>query len=168
VADLSAEEERSASSEYQLKAAFVLNLFNFVEWPSAYASTTGPHQIGIVGESALGTELERALAARTIDRHITSVKRVKTRAEMRTCHLLFISKSETKRVSDILKKVNGSTVLTVSEVDRFTQVGGMINFVPDGNKMRFEINDEAAKGAGLRISSKLLNLARREPKGESK
>ena len=75
------------------------------------------------------------------------------------CHILFISGSEKGRLPQILKQLNGRNVLTVGEMPGFTETGGMINFVLEGTKIRFQINNEAANSAGLKISSKLLNLS---------
>ena len=81
--------------------------------------------------------------------------------EATNCHILFVSTSEKPRLTQILGGLKGSSVLTVGEMDRFTESGGMINFVKVGTKIRFQINNEAAANAKLKISSKLLNLALR-------
>jgi len=83
--------------------------------------------------------------------------------EIKDCQILFISSSESKRLEQILAKLKGRSILTVGEFDGFVQSGGMIRFVTENNKIRFRINNEAAKAASLTISSKLLRLAESLP-----
>jgi len=156
---LSAEEPQP--SEYELKAVFLYNFAKFVEWPQeSFASPTAPFTVGVVGQSPFGGELDRTAQNKTLNGHPLAIKYVRTLSEIRACHILFICASERKRLADILKSASAGNVLTVAETDRFLQAGGMIRFVMEGNKVRFDINDEAAKNAGLHISSKLLSVAR--------
>ncbi len=149
-------------SEYQLKAVFLYNFAKFVEWPrEALASPTTPFTIGVLGQSPFSDELDRTVRNKTLNGHPFAIKYLRTVSEVGSCHILFICTSERKRLSDILKAASAGNALTVAETDRFLQAGGMIRFVMEGNKVRFDINDEAAKSAGLRISSKLLSVARR-------
>jgi len=149
-------------TEYQIKAAFIFNFARFVEWPAgAFAGTTSPLVIGILGENPFRNDLQRTIGDKTVDDHPLVIKELRSQAEATNCHILFISSSEKPRLPQILKVVNGTSVLTVGEMERFTETGGMINFVQEGSKIRFQINNEAATGAGLKISSKLLNLALR-------
>jgi hypothetical protein len=149
-------------SEYQLKAAFLFNFAKFVEWPpEAFAEARSPIVIGILGENPFGGDLERTIRNKTISNRSLAVKEIRSLAEATNCHLLFISTSEKQRLPEIIQGLRGASVLTVGETERFTEAGGMINFVLEGNKIRFRINDEAAKSAGLKISSKLLSLALR-------
>lgn len=157
---LSAEEPQP--SEYQLKAVFLYNFAKFVEWPQeAFANPSTPFTIGVLGQSPFGDELDRTVRNKTINGHPFAIKYLRAISEVSTCHILFICSSERKRLSDILKAASAGNVLTVAETDRFLQAGGMIRFFMDDKKVRFEINDEAARSAGLRISSKLLGIARR-------
>jgi hypothetical protein len=151
----------SQPSEYQLKAAFLYHFAQLVNWPpDAFAAADAPMVIGVIGENPFGKELEESVRGKSINGHPLAVKEVQTSGEgTNTCHILFISPSEKKRLSEILAAVRGKSVLTVGETDHFTETGGMINFTLDGTKIRFQINDAAAKAAGLKISSKLLNLA---------
>jgi hypothetical protein len=149
-------------SESQLKAAFLFNFAKFVEWPpAAFAEATSPMVIGILGENPFGDDLERTIRGKTINNRPLVVREFRSPGEATNCHILFISASEKKRLAEIFDGLHGKSVLTVSETDGFTEAGGMINFVAEGNKIRFQINDAAAKGAGLKISSKLLSLASR-------
>jgi hypothetical protein len=154
--------QESQPTEYQIKAAFLFNFAKFVEWPpAAFAEATSPMVIGILGENPFRDDLERTIRGKTINNRPLVIKEFRSPAEATNCHVLFISASEKQRLPEIFKGLRGASVLTVGETDRFTETGGMINFVVEGNKIRFQINDAAAKGAGLKISSKLLSLALR-------
>ena len=152
--------QESPPTEYQLKAAFLLNFTKFVEWPPAgFAEPTSPIVLGILGENPFGNILERTIRDKTINNRPLVVKAFRSSADATNCHILIISTSEKARLPEILANLRGASVLTVSEMDRFTETGGMINFVRQGNKIRFQINEIAAKSVGLKISSKLLSLA---------
>jgi hypothetical protein len=154
--------QESQPTEYQIKAAFLFNFAKFVEWPpAAFAEATSPMVIGILGENPFRDDLERTIRGKTINNRPLVIKEFRSPAEATNCHVLFISTSEKQRLPEILKSLHGTSVLTVGETDRFTETGGMINFVAEGNKIRFQINEVAARNAGLKISSKLLNLASR-------
>jgi hypothetical protein len=150
----------SPPSEYQIKAAFLYNFAKFVEWPTqAMAGTTSPLVIGVLGKNVFGADLERTIHNKTINNHPLQVKEFQSVTEATNCQILFISASEQDRFPKILEELRAASILTVSETDHFIEAGGMINFVIEGNKIRFQINDVAAKAAGLKISSKLLSLA---------
>ena len=159
---LPARAQDAAPSEYQLKAAFVFNFAKFVEWPpEAFSTPASNFIIGIIGDTPFEDFLARAVEKKTINGHPFQFKQCKTLSELKSCHILFVSLSERKRLAEILRAVRGASVLTVSEVENFLPAGGMIQFLMEGNKVRFAINDAAAKQAGLRISYKLLSLAKR-------
>jgi hypothetical protein len=154
--------QTASPSEYQLKAAFLLNFAKFVEWPpAAFAEATSPMVLGILGENPFGDALEQTIRDKAINNRPLVVKEFRSAAEATNCHILFISASEKARLPGILAALRTASVLTVGETDRFTETGGMINFVRQGNKFRFQINEVPAKSAGLKISSKLLSLATR-------
>lgn len=147
-------------SEYRLKAAFVYNFAKFIDWPpEAFKDDTAPFVIGILGDNPFGKNLEETVDHKTINTHPIKIQVFNDPADAAQCHLLFISKSNGAKIPEIIKKLQGTTVLTVSETDRFIEQGGMINFVEESKKVRFQINDDAAKVAKLRLSSKLLSLA---------
>lgn len=147
-------------SEYRLKAAFLFNFAKFVEWPPrAFAETNSPFIIGVLGDSPFGNELEQTVVGKNINAHPITLQMFRVAAEATNCHLLFISTSEQKRLPEIIPRLRGAPILTVGETERFIEAGGMINFVAENNKIRFQISDDAAKGARLKISSKLLSLA---------
>jgi hypothetical protein len=152
--------QQSQPTEYQIKAAFLFNFAKFVQWPpAAFAGVTSPIIIGILGENPFHDDLARTIRNKTVDDHPLLIKEFRSPKEATNCHILFISTSEKKRLPEILKSLKGASVLTVGEMDRFTESGGMINFVMQGNKIRFQINHDEATKAGLKISSKLMSLA---------
>ncbi len=148
-------------SEYQLKAAFLYHFAQFTEWPApAYSREDSPFVIGVLGEDPFGPALQQTLLGKTLAKHPVTYKLVRSVAEAtNSCHMLFVSSSEKKHLPQIITELNSSSVLTVGESDEFIASGGMINFVMQGNKIRFQINNAAAKAAGLQIRSKLLSLA---------
>ena len=162
MASSGARAQDSLPSEYRLKAAFLFNFAKFVDWPAdAFDKSNSPMVIGILGDNPFGADLEDTVRNKVINERPLEVKVCPTPAAATNCHILFISTSEKKRLPEILGSLRGASVLTVSETDGFTETGGMINFVREGNKVRFQINDAAAKNARLTISSKLLSLALR-------
>lgn len=152
--------QNASPTEYQIKAAFLYNFAKFVKWPpGAFASPDAPIVIGIIGDNVFGTELERTIHDKTFNNRPFEFREFHSMTEATNCQILFISTSEQGRLPRILKNLQGTSVLTVSEMDPFIGAGGMINFVIEDKKVRFQINNEAAEKAGLVISSKLLNLA---------
>jgi YfiR/HmsC-like len=158
--------EDGAPSEYQVKAAFLYNFVKFVKWPdSAFSTSNAPITIGILGDNPFGSDLQVAVRNKTVNGHPLAIRQISS-AEMNQCHVVFVARSPKRNLVDVLAALKGTDVLTVSEVDRFIESGGMINFLTESNKVRFEINDGAAKAAGLTISSKLLNLAKKPEGGK--
>jgi hypothetical protein len=152
--------EDAPPTEYQIKAAFLFNFARFVQWPTnALAASTSPMIIGVLGENPFHNDLALTLRNKSVDDHPLVIKEFSSAAEATNCHILFISASEKPRLPNIINGLKGSSVLTVGEMDQFTESGGMINFVLQGSKIRFQINNNAASSAGLKISSKLLALA---------
>ena len=152
--------QETPPSEYQIKAAFIFNFARFVEWPpAALPEAKSPIVIGILGENPFKDTLEKTVRNKTVEDHPLVVKQFGSAAEASKSHILFISTSERGQLADLIKALEGSNVLTVGEMEQFNEKGGMINFVMEGTKMRFRINNQAATRAGLKISSKLLNLA---------
>lgn len=161
VSAVSTRAQPTRPSEYQLKAAFLFNFAKFVDWPpTAFATNSSPLVIGVLGEAnPFGEDLAKTVRNKTINHRPLQVKEIQAVTEATNCHILFICTSEKKRWPEIFAGLRQTPALTVGETDRFLQSGGMINFVLERNRIRFEINDEAAKKAGLKISSKLLGLA---------
>ena len=156
-----AQAQTSASREYQVKAVFLFNFLQFVEWPASTFPDSGtPISIGILGDDPFGTALEETVRDETIHNRRMVVRRSHRLDDLQDCQLLFISKSENRRMADILARLSDRPVLTVSELDGFARQGGIIAFYPDGKKVRFEINTATARRLGLKLSSQLLGLGR--------
>ena len=154
-----AETKSKLTREYDLKAAFLFNFTHFVEWPSeAFADDNAPIVIGILGDDPFGPVLDRIIEGETIKNRKLVVKRSRRIQDLRTCHVLFISKSEKGRIGQILTSLDGASVFTVGEVEGFARRGGITNLFLQGNKVRFEINMQVAKRKGLKISAQLLAL----------
>ena len=153
-------EHGQPSNEYQIKAAFLFNFAKFVEWPPATAAPeSGPICMCILGRDPFGPALEEVIQGKTVNSRRLQVRRTTRVEQVRSCHVLFISDSERGRLSEALALLRDTSILTVGEMERFVQHGGMIHFLMESNKVRFEINRDAAERAGLKISSKLLQLA---------
>ena len=149
-----------SSREYIVKAAFLYNFAKFVEWPpAAFVSDTSPLTLCILGDDPFGQAID-AIEGKAAGRRRLTVRRTHTLAQIDNCHILFVARSERASVDTILTKAGQKGLLTVSDLEGFADSGGMIGLIREGNKIRFEINLEAARQAGLMISSKLLNLAK--------
>ena len=149
------------ANEYEVKAAFLYNFARFVEWPDNVSpDPNGPLVIAILGRDPFGGEIDRAIEGKTVNGRRLVIKRFSSVETYEQCHILFVSSSERGNLPRILAAVRTSSVLTVSETDRFAQIGGIINFITIENRIRFEINRAAAARVGLKISSKLLSLGR--------
>jgi hypothetical protein len=146
--------------EYQVKAVFLFNFAQFVEWPpGTFADATAPIVIGVLGSDPFGNLLEEAVRGETAQgRHIV-VKRSAHPKELEECHILFISAKESGRLRGILAELKGKHILTVGESEGFATSGGIIRFMVDRGKIRLRINVEAARDSQLKLSSKLLRPA---------
>lgn len=158
---LNARLEEPRLSEYEIKATFLFRFTNYVTWPpEAFPEPETPFTIGILGKDPFGEVLDRIVEGETIHGHKVEIVRSSRPEVLKACHILFISRSEADRTAKILALLDGAHALTVGETPGFAGKGGVINFFLEENKVRFEINPEAAKRAGLKISSKLLSLGR--------
>jgi hypothetical protein len=147
-------------TEYQVKALFLLNFIKYVEWPpDAFAGSDTPITIGLCGESKLGESLKTAMAGKGVGGRSIVLRQIAAADDFRSCHILFISDSESSRMRAILEKAGASPILTVGEGAAFAQNGGMINFVLKNGNVRLEIDLSAARKTGLTISSRLLAVA---------
>jgi hypothetical protein len=148
--------------EYQVRAVMLLNLTRFVEWPtSAFPSADAPIVIGILGRDPFGHVLDDVIKGEKVNGRGIVLERFPNLKALRSCHMLYISKSERGRIEKILGAVNGRSILTVSEVENFSgSLGGMVRlYVDEQRKVRLRVNLEAAKSENLRLSSKLLQVA---------
>ena len=156
-----ARSEEIRPPDYQVKAAFLYHFGQFVEWPTnAFADARSPLVIGVYGDDPFHGDLERMVAGQNINGHPVVIRHIKTLPDLKGCHILFIAAPEKGRDRELLKAVNSAGVLTVGEMDDFIQAGGMINFIIEDSQVHFQINNNAARAAGLNISSKLIKLGR--------
>ena len=147
--------------EYDVKAAFILNFARFTEWPeNSFADRSSPLVIAIVGDDPFGGTLDRVIADKAINSHPLTVRKTTAASDFKGVNVLFVTSSERSRVPDILKRVRTASILTVSDIDDFCTLGGIIHLTNEQQRIRFEVNLVAAQRAGLTISSKLLGLAR--------
>lgn len=147
-------------SDYQVKAAYLYNFGRFVEWPSDGAATKGnPFTVCILGQDPFGSDLDTILAGETIGGKQVVAKRISSPQESVSCHILFLSSIEANRLGKIIDILDKEAVLTVSDMPEFSQRGGMIQFVLEGNRVRFEVNLAATQRAHLTLSSELLKVA---------
>jgi YfiR/HmsC-like len=152
--------QAKTASEYEIKAAFLYNFAKFVEWPAAsFANSKQPLNICVLGPDPFGHFLDEAVLGKSIEGHPVSVTRGRLIQDMLECHILFVGGSQRLSLADLLNKLRGKNVLLVGESEDFAFSGGTVQFVLEGNHVRFVINPDAAERAGLKISSKLLALA---------
>ncbi len=149
-----------APREYQIKAAFLFNFTQFVEWPATSFSTDkDPFIIGILGDTPFGSYLEELVSGEKVNGHRIVVQYFRDLEEIKICHILFINLSQTTRLEQVVAGLKGRTILTVSDMAGFLQAGGILRFFTKNNKILIQINPEAGKKANLVISSKLLRLS---------
>jgi hypothetical protein len=149
-----------ASKEYQVKAVFLFNFAQFVDWPpAAFEGANTPLVIGVLGENPFGAYLDETVRDEKVSTHPLQVQRYRRVDDIHTCHVLFISRSEASGLEHILAGLKDRSIVVVGDADDFVQRGGMIGLATVQNRIRLIINIEAAKAANLTISSKLLRSA---------
>jgi hypothetical protein len=153
---LSVEELRGP--EYQVKAVFLFNFAQFVSWPSKQPSDT-PFVIGIVGDDPFESYLDETVRGEKVNNRLLTTQRFRRGRDPRNCNILFISQSERDRAAEIVSSLKGRSVLTVSDIEGFADLGGMVELFTEKNKIHMRINLEAVKAADLKVSSKLLRVA---------
>jgi hypothetical protein len=156
------DDSSDANREYAIKAAYLYQFGRYVQWPAnAFTSDGSPLVIGVLGTDPFGGVLEEIARTKRIDGRPITLRRFASMAEYTPCHILFISSSVgPEQKAAAIQKAQRSPLLLVGEEPGFAEQGGTINFFLDENKVRFEINSEVAKQDQLKISSKLLSLAK--------
>jgi hypothetical protein len=148
------------ASVSQVQAVFLFNFAQFVDWPAdAFPDPRAPLVIGILGKDPFGNFLDETVRGETVRGRTFRIDRYRRVEEARECHILFISRSETKRLDSILPDLKGKPILTVTNGDDFDRGGGIIRFILDKSKIRLSVDLEAAQAARLTFSSKLLRSA---------
>lgn len=147
----------ATTTEYQLKAVFLFNFIQFVEWPATSADAEqGPLCVGVLGPDPFGADLEAVMQGEQIRGRPIVVQRYATIDEVDRCHLLFVGTMDAEQLKAALDRLKGRPILTVGETAAFLDAGGMIRFITESNKIRLQVNLRAADEAQLRLSSKLL------------
>jgi hypothetical protein len=149
-----------ASREYQLKAAFLFNFAQFVEWPdSSFADAKAPFVIGVLGDDPFGTFLDQLVQGELIRDRAVVVRRFDNLNDARGCQILFVSRSEASRWKMIADEMKGHSVLTVADGNGAARGDGIIRFAMESGKIRLVVDVDGARASELRISSKLLRTA---------
>jgi hypothetical protein len=148
--------------EYEVKAAFLFRFAQFVEWPSdTFKEASEPFTYCTIGDDPFHGALERTLTGKTIGQRAVRVEHLNGAGKIGECQVLFVGgPGDKKHVEETLANAGRLPILTVGEADRFAEDGGTIGFSTEDNKIRFEVNLDAAGKAGLKISAKLLALAK--------
>jgi hypothetical protein len=158
--------QHAGPTEYQVKAAYLYNFGKFIEWPAKVSANDDLFSICVLGEDPFGATLDKTIAGENIKEKKVVARRVAKLQDAVHCRILFISSTEEGRLKEILAALDRASVLTVSDISEFTRRGGMIQFVMEANKVRFEVNLTAVERDGLTVSSQLLKVAvnvRRSP-----
>ena len=154
------------ASEQELKAAYLYNFAKFVTWPEgAFESPASPLYVCVFGEDPFGRTLDGLIQGEKAEGKSLAARRPDRIADLRSCHVLFVSSSERGRLGEILASVRDQNVLTVGEGEEFLKRGGMIAFVREQTKIRFIIEKKAVEGATFKISSRLMALGDRRGNG---
>jgi hypothetical protein len=149
-----------SASEYQVKAAFLFNFAKFVEWPAdAFINADAPLQICVLGQDPFGEDFE-AIRNKTVNGHRLEVVHPSGVPQAKACQIIFVASSEKERVREIVHSLRGASILTVGDTLGFASKGGMINFVLEEDRVRFEINLKASERAHLKLSARLLTVAK--------
>jgi hypothetical protein len=145
--------------EYRVKAGFIYNFAKFVQWPQGtFASDAAPLVFCILGDDPFGTAID-SIDGKPVGSRKLVIRQIKKVEDRGTCQVLYIAPSEKDRLTTILKALSGLSILTISDMEHFAELGGMIGLIRVDNNIRFEVGMGAVRGAKLEISSKLLKLA---------
>ena len=148
-------------TEPALKAAFIYNFARFTEWPADVLPAAEPFVMCVLGDAAVGESLQRAVKNRLLEGHSLTVMQLELAGPQRMCHVLYVSGVAAGQAAQLVARIRDTPVLTISDVDRFTELGGMVQFFFEQGRLRFSVHLDAVKRARLKISSRLLILAER-------
>lgn len=150
----------ATSNEYDVKAALLSHFAAFVEWPNeTFALTDGKFVLCVLGNDPFDSRLNRVFEGKQVRGHKVEVQRASSLRRFDACHVIFVSASEQKRISVIVRELAGRRVLSVSDAENFLDQGGMIQLNRSGSQVQFEINATAIERGHLKVSPKLLKLA---------
>jgi len=156
----------AASGEDETKASFLLNFTRFVDWPeSSFSDSRAPFVICVLNDSGFASTATSVIGSRTVDDRSVKVIVTNDIERTRACHILYVPASQGDQMRSVVRALSSDSVLTVSDDENFTTIGGIASFTHDGDKLGVEINKDAASGAGLKVSSRLLRIAERRGAG---
>jgi len=154
-------QEAPQAPEYRIKAAFLYNFTLYTEWPaSAFEKADSPIVVAIAGEDPFGSEMDLAVRGKTVRGRTIEVRRYAHASDVTKCHLVYLANSQVDELPGLLRRFPEGKPLTVGETEDFARSGGVIRLFVDENKVRFEVNTDAAGRSRLKLSSKLLQLAK--------
>ncbi|HEY0669903.1 MAG TPA: YfiR family protein [Sphingobacteriaceae bacterium] len=152
--------QKESPNAAQVKAVFLFNFAQFVEWPDqTFPAAKAPLIIGVLGKDPFKSYLDETILGESINGHPLIIHRYNKLQDIKNCHILYINLYQPDQLEDVLAALKGRRILTVSDAPKFAQSGGIIQFVTVNNKIRMRINQENAQASELTISSKLLRLA---------
>ena len=154
------------AAEYRIKAAYVFKFLGYVDWP-AHGSSDAPLQIGVMGARALADELIGIAARRTVNGRPVTVRRLRPSDGTGELNLLFVARSESARLADIVASTKDHGTLVITESAEAPALGSAINFVVEDDKVRFDVAPRAFERANLKVSARLLTVARKVLAGSS-
>jgi len=153
---------QTSGEEYRVKAAFIFHFAQLVDWPPEKPTGTDNSLVlCTLGEDPFQGMLEGTVAGKAIGNRILRIRHLGEPQEMQACQIVFLGRAQSKRIPMLVATLHNAPVLTVGETAGFLDAGGMIDFLLEDNKLRFEVNLEAAESADLKIGSRLLVLAQR-------
>ena len=148
-------------TESQVKTAYLFNFGKFVQWPLDHGPSGDAFELCVLGQDPFGPVLDATVAGESINVRKITVKRISKMSEGTSCNILYISVSEAGRLGPILQAARHSGTLTVSDIPHFVEHGGIVGFVKQQDRIRFEVNRGAAEDSHLTLSSELLKVALR-------
>ena len=152
--------QQAKPSEYQVKAAYLYNFGRFIKWPAGIAASKGDSfPVCVLGRDPFGPILDSTLAGEALEGKPVVIRRIAKEQDAADCRILYVGSTEEHHLKEILAATDQAGVLTVSDIPGFSRRGGMIQFVMEGDRVRFEINLATAESAKLVLSSELLKVA---------
>lgn len=165
---VSAAQDLEQLTEYRIKAAYLYRFCEYVEWPeAAFSDPSSPLVIGVLGDGRMAGDLEEIVAGRQVGGRSIDVRRLRTGDSIKGVHVLFIPRSQDWGLTGILDRAQMQSTLTITEREDFGPSAGVINFIVIEDRVRFDIALKPAKRSNLRISSRLLSVARQVINGTS-
>ena len=149
------------NNEYAVKAAFLFHFAQLTNWPSSIFQRSGdPFTFCTTGRDPFNGALETTLSGKMVKEHAVRILHLKQLSGVEGCQVLFIGASESAHLATLFTSLHSSPILTTGETDEFVQLGGMIGFRREQDRLRFDINVPAAEKCNMTFSSELLSLAK--------